>query len=109
MLLVSFDFDRAGPESDLMEIGFLRVRGDDFVSFEWFVDEEALSSSPHPFVGSILRVLPSTLRAMADNWPAYRNRSVPAWKKENDPRTLADYYCHSLRQSTILISEIRAN
>lgn len=109
VLVVSFDFDLTRPDSKRLEVGSLKVRGDEFVRFDWFMDPEAVAAQHRsPLVGPMIRSLPATLRSVASQWPAYRNRSVPEWRKGQDPKTLADYYCMVFGQhSSIFISGVR--
>lgn len=110
VLVVAFDFDLTRADSRTLEVGALRVRGDDFVSFEWFLDADALSARLNPLVAGMFLGLPETMRAIANNWPAYRNRSVPSWMKVDDPKTLAEYYCAVFgHQSSIFISGVRSS
>jgi len=110
VLVVAFDFDLTRAESKTLEVGALRVRGEEFISFEWFLDAEALSARLSPLVAGMFLGLPETMQAIANNWPAYRNRSVPSWMKADDPKTLAEYYCAVFgHQSSIFISGVRAS
>ena len=108
-LAVALCFDLMTPDSPTMEVGVLRVRGDTFASFTWTVDPEGLATHLPPFSESLVRGLPMTLRATADTWLPFKNRSVPAWRKADDPKTLADYYCRTLRQSSIFVSSIEGD
>jgi hypothetical protein len=104
-LSVSFCFDLTKPDAPTMEVGTLRVQGDRFVDFTWTVDPEGLAAQLPPFTRTMILSLPRTLSSTADTWLPFKNRAVPEWRKKEDPKTLAEYYCHTLRHSSVVISD----
>jgi hypothetical protein len=104
-LTVSFCFNLTRADAKCIEVGTFLVKGDEFLGFTWGVDWKSLPDL-HPFCQEMFHNLPETLRHVAEQWPAFRNREAPAWKKAVDPGSLADYYCHTYRHSSFYISNV---
>ncbi|MDB4278110.1 hypothetical protein N9917_00620 [Deltaproteobacteria bacterium] len=104
-LIISYCFDLTRADSSNIEVGVLTVNNDKFARFNWSVDWEALPIDP--MSKAIFRGFPEYLPLVCDSeWPAHRDRSVPAWRKEHDPKDLVEFLCHMFRHSSLYVSAV---
>ena len=107
-LTISYCFDLTRADAPTIEVGTLTVDNDRFVRFNWCTDWQALGLDP--MILELFRSYPKYLPLLCNNeWPAYRDRAEPEWRKEHDPQNLVEFLCHTFRHSSLFVSAVSSD
>ncbi len=102
--ILAFNPNPTDPSATCIEVGVFTIKGEEFRSFNWWVDYRALHLDP--LTESIFHMWPESMKHLVAQWPAFRDRPIPEHLKVNDPDNIVDYLVQTLTRASIFIVRV---
>lgn len=102
--VLAFNPDLTDPKATCLEVGEFTIKGEKFRSFNWWLDFRALGLDP--LTEGIFHMWPESMRHLVGQWPAFRDRPMPAHLKAHDPDNIEDYLVQTLARSSIFVARV---